>query len=160
MVLGVLKGQPLVTKVAAVAKYGVLPGAMIAALVYSPPDYALSKKPSDSGASSLVCLLFSCFVCLGFCSYYSFPDLSVDLIGTSWYNLDEFRDGDISVYEENCVIYSMPSRYSDPIPSLIRAGSAIDSVVWITYPGSQIQSPLCVREGRETRKLMLTECEI
>ncbi|KAL0368756.1 UNVERIFIED_CONTAM: hypothetical protein Scaly_1094500 [Sesamum calycinum] len=53
MVLGVLKGQPLVTKVAAVAKYGVLPGAMIAALVYSPPDYALSKKPSDSGASSL-----------------------------------------------------------------------------------------------------------
>ncbi|KAL0322815.1 UNVERIFIED_CONTAM: hypothetical protein Sangu_1900800 [Sesamum angustifolium] len=53
MVLGVLKGQPLVTKVAAVAKYGVLPGAMIAALVYSPPDYALSKKLSDSGASSL-----------------------------------------------------------------------------------------------------------
>ncbi|KAI3459930.1 hypothetical protein Pfo_016593 [Paulownia fortunei] len=52
MVLGILKGEPLVTKLAAVARYGVLPGAMIAALFYSPPDYALPKKPADSGSSS------------------------------------------------------------------------------------------------------------
>ncbi|PIN05262.1 hypothetical protein CDL12_22202 [Handroanthus impetiginosus] len=51
MVLGALKGQPLVTKVAAVAKYGVLPAAMIAALVYSPPDYSSPKKPPHSAAS-------------------------------------------------------------------------------------------------------------
>ncbi|CAA3005832.1 hypothetical protein CDL12_22202 [Olea europaea subsp. europaea] len=46
--LGALKGQPLVTKLAKVAQYGILPGAMIASLFYSPPDYASPKKPSDS----------------------------------------------------------------------------------------------------------------
>ncbi|KAG8377221.1 hypothetical protein BUALT_Bualt08G0005800 [Buddleja alternifolia] len=51
MVLGVLKGKPLVTKAAAVAKYGVLPAAMIAALVYSPPDYTLPKQPPTSASS-------------------------------------------------------------------------------------------------------------
>ncbi|EYU36588.1 hypothetical protein MIMGU_mgv1a017608mg [Erythranthe guttata] len=52
MVLGVLKGEPLITKLAALAKYGVLPGAMIAALIYSPPDYSLPKKSADSGSST------------------------------------------------------------------------------------------------------------
>ncbi|KAL6527204.1 hypothetical protein OROGR_016294 [Orobanche gracilis] len=52
MVLGgLMKGEPLVTKLAAVAKYGVLPASMIAALVYSPPDYFLRKKTADSGSS-------------------------------------------------------------------------------------------------------------
>ncbi|CAK8575044.1 unnamed protein product [Lathyrus sativus] len=35
-----MKGKALVTKLAALARYGVLPGAMVAALVYSPPNYA------------------------------------------------------------------------------------------------------------------------
>lgn len=48
--LNVLKGEPLVTKLAAVAKYAVLPGAMIAALIYSPPDF-LSKKPQPASDS-------------------------------------------------------------------------------------------------------------
>ncbi|KAF4349325.1 hypothetical protein G4B88_003157, partial [Cannabis sativa] len=34
-----LKGEPLIRKLALVSKYAVLPGAMIAALVYSPPDF-------------------------------------------------------------------------------------------------------------------------
>ncbi|CAA3024890.1 hypothetical protein CDL12_12699 [Olea europaea subsp. europaea] len=50
--LGVLKGEPLVTKLAKVAQYGVLPGAMIAALVHSPPDYISPKKTSDSKTPS------------------------------------------------------------------------------------------------------------
>ncbi|KZV40838.1 hypothetical protein F511_29190 [Dorcoceras hygrometricum] len=51
MVLSALKGEPLVTKLAAVAKYGVLPAAMLAAVVYSPPDYARPKKPSPTSSS-------------------------------------------------------------------------------------------------------------
>ncbi|KAL5778404.1 hypothetical protein ACOSP7_011330 [Xanthoceras sorbifolium] len=39
-----MRGEPLVAKLAVLAKYAVLPGAMIAALVYSPPDYASSSK--------------------------------------------------------------------------------------------------------------------
>ncbi|GER49692.1 lipoteichoic acid synthase [Striga asiatica] len=51
MVLGgLMKGEPLVAKLAAAAKYGVLPAAMIAALVYSPPDFVSTKKPANSGS--------------------------------------------------------------------------------------------------------------
>lgn len=49
--MNVLKGEPLVTKLAVAAKYAVLPGAMIAALVYSPPDYVINKKPQSSSSS-------------------------------------------------------------------------------------------------------------
>ncbi|KAF4352412.1 hypothetical protein G4B88_018844 [Cannabis sativa] len=45
-----LKGEPLIRKLALVSKYAVLPGAMIAALVYSPPDFVYysnnNPKPS------------------------------------------------------------------------------------------------------------------
>lgn len=50
--LTVMKGEPLVTKLAALAKYAVLPGTMIAALIYSPPNYAYSKKPQSSPTSN------------------------------------------------------------------------------------------------------------
>ncbi|CAA0812667.1 Unknown protein [Striga hermonthica] len=51
MVLGgLMKGEPLVAKLAAAARYGVLPAAMIAALVYSPPDFVSTKKPANSGS--------------------------------------------------------------------------------------------------------------
>ncbi|KAL5845502.1 hypothetical protein ACOSQ3_011557 [Xanthoceras sorbifolium] len=43
-----MRGEPLVAKLAVLAKYAVLPGAMIAALVYSPPDYASSSKNESS----------------------------------------------------------------------------------------------------------------
>ncbi|XAR61511.1 hypothetical protein NMG60_11015956 [Bertholletia excelsa] len=46
-----MRGEPLVAKLAVLAKYGVFPGAMIAALVYSPPDYASSKKRDDQSSS-------------------------------------------------------------------------------------------------------------
>ncbi|PIN26713.1 hypothetical protein CDL12_00523 [Handroanthus impetiginosus] len=52
MVLGALKGHPLVTKVAVVAKYGVLPASMIAALIYSPPDYVSPKQSTHPAASN------------------------------------------------------------------------------------------------------------
>ncbi|KAL3510646.1 hypothetical protein ACH5RR_030047 [Cinchona calisaya] len=52
--LNVMKGEPLVTKLAVLSKYAVLPCAMIAALIYSPPDYALSKKPQSFSASKIV----------------------------------------------------------------------------------------------------------
>lgn len=38
------RGEPLVAKLAALAKYVVLPGAMAAAVIYSPPDYASSSN--------------------------------------------------------------------------------------------------------------------
>ncbi|CAK9178284.1 unnamed protein product [Ilex paraguariensis] len=47
-----MKGEPLVAKLALLAKYGVLPGAMIAALIYSPPDYASSKDKHHSSTPS------------------------------------------------------------------------------------------------------------
>ncbi|KAF9683269.1 hypothetical protein SADUNF_Sadunf05G0195400 [Salix dunnii] len=34
-----MKGEPLVAKLAAIAKFGVFPAVMAAALFYSPPDY-------------------------------------------------------------------------------------------------------------------------
>jgi len=40
-------GEPLVKKLAAVSVFGVLPGAMIASLVYSPPDFIYEKKSSS-----------------------------------------------------------------------------------------------------------------
>ncbi|KAK9075183.1 hypothetical protein SSX86_003504 [Deinandra increscens subsp. villosa] len=40
-------GEPLVKKLAAVSVFGVLPGAMIASLVYSPPDFIYHKKSSS-----------------------------------------------------------------------------------------------------------------
>ncbi|KAG2698054.1 hypothetical protein I3760_07G133200 [Carya illinoinensis] len=43
-----MRGEPLVTKLAVLAKYVVLPGAMVAALIYSPPDYASSSKSDKS----------------------------------------------------------------------------------------------------------------
>lgn len=43
-----MRGEPLVAKMAWLAKYVVLPGAMIAALTYSPPDYASSKDDPKS----------------------------------------------------------------------------------------------------------------
>lgn len=46
-----MRGEPLVRKLAVLSKYGVLPGAMIAALIYSPPDYASSSKKHASAAS-------------------------------------------------------------------------------------------------------------
>ncbi|PSR99489.1 DNA helicase [Actinidia chinensis var. chinensis] len=46
-----MRGEPLVAKLAVLAKYAVLPGAMVAALIYSPPDYAYEKK-HDQGSSS------------------------------------------------------------------------------------------------------------
>ncbi|KAG7037970.1 hypothetical protein SDJN02_01603, partial [Cucurbita argyrosperma subsp. argyrosperma] len=42
--MALMKGEPLVRKLAVFAKYVVLPGAMAAALVYSPPDYAYFKN--------------------------------------------------------------------------------------------------------------------
>ncbi|KAK3232042.1 hypothetical protein Dsin_003923 [Dipteronia sinensis] len=46
-----MRGEPLVAKLAALAKYGVLPGAMIAALVYSPPEYCSSSSKTDKDKS-------------------------------------------------------------------------------------------------------------
>ncbi|OMP07298.1 hypothetical protein COLO4_07461 [Corchorus olitorius] len=51
--MALLKGEPLVTKLAALAKYAVLPGSMFAALFYSPSDYwfaykGLEKPPESS----------------------------------------------------------------------------------------------------------------
>ncbi|KAG5542723.1 hypothetical protein RHGRI_015739 [Rhododendron griersonianum] len=49
-----MRGEPLVAKLAVIAKYGVLPGAMIAALIYSPPDYVSSKKHDHASSSKLL----------------------------------------------------------------------------------------------------------
>ena len=46
-----MRGEPLVSKLAMLAKYAVLPGAMIAALIYSPPDYSSSKKPDPHSST-------------------------------------------------------------------------------------------------------------
>ncbi|KAG2693004.1 hypothetical protein I3843_08G076000 [Carya illinoinensis] len=43
-----MRGEPLVMKLAALAKYVVLPGAMAAALIYSPPHYGSSDKSNKS----------------------------------------------------------------------------------------------------------------
>jgi len=43
-----LKGKAVVTKVAALARFGVLPAAMVAALVYSPPNYAQKQTPATT----------------------------------------------------------------------------------------------------------------
>lgn len=40
-----MKGKPLVAKLAAAAKFVVLPGAMVAAVLYSPPEYKSDKYP-------------------------------------------------------------------------------------------------------------------
>ncbi|KAF3446925.1 hypothetical protein FNV43_RR12105 [Rhamnella rubrinervis] len=42
-----MRGEPLVAKMAWLARYAVVPGAMIAALIYSPPDYASSKNDDN-----------------------------------------------------------------------------------------------------------------
>ncbi|GAB2232426.1 hypothetical protein Droror1_Dr00011459 [Drosera rotundifolia] len=47
---GFLRGEPLLSKLATVAKFVVFPGAMIASLVYSPPDYSKPKKSLDPAA--------------------------------------------------------------------------------------------------------------
>ena len=45
-----MRGEPLVTKLAVLAKYVVLPGAMAAAVLYSPPDYASSSSSSNNSS--------------------------------------------------------------------------------------------------------------
>lgn len=47
-----MKGQPLVSKLAALAEYAVLPAAMVAAIVYSPPNYMRSSDKSSNAKSS------------------------------------------------------------------------------------------------------------
>ncbi|KAF2310254.1 hypothetical protein GH714_007430 [Hevea brasiliensis] len=49
-----MRGEPLVAKLAAVAKYVVLPGTMLAALIYSPPRYGSSSKEDKSPNKILV----------------------------------------------------------------------------------------------------------
>jgi hypothetical protein len=44
MVMGWMKGQPLVTKVAKIAQYVVFPGTMAAALIYCPPESPKKNK--------------------------------------------------------------------------------------------------------------------
>lgn len=48
-----MRGEPLVAKMAWLAKYAVVPGAMIAALIYSPPDYASSKNDDHKSNKQL-----------------------------------------------------------------------------------------------------------
>ncbi|KAL0545330.1 hypothetical protein IC582_015208 [Cucumis melo] len=47
-IMALMRGEPLLRKLAALAQYVVLPGAMAAALIYSPPDYIYSKKDDKS----------------------------------------------------------------------------------------------------------------
>ncbi|KAL9262944.1 hypothetical protein AKJ16_DCAP11403 [Drosera capensis] len=54
---GLLRGEPLLSKLAMVAKFVVFPGAMIASLVYSPPDYSKPKKSLDSAADMSATLI-------------------------------------------------------------------------------------------------------
>ncbi|KAK9216996.1 hypothetical protein WN944_009008 [Citrus x changshan-huyou] len=46
--MAIMRGEPLVAKLAALAKYVVLPGSMAAALIYSPPQYGSSTKSQKS----------------------------------------------------------------------------------------------------------------
>lgn len=41
-----MRGELLVAKLAALARFMVLPGAMAAAVIYSPPDYSSKKDES------------------------------------------------------------------------------------------------------------------
>ncbi|KAK9756616.1 hypothetical protein RND81_01G109500 [Saponaria officinalis] len=43
-----MKGDTMVRKLAMAAKYGVFPASMIAAFVYSPPDYVKPKRSITS----------------------------------------------------------------------------------------------------------------
>lgn len=58
-----MSGEALVSKLAMLAKYAVLPGVMAAAVIYSPPDFLIPKpkpKPSSSSSSSSqVCLSYN-----------------------------------------------------------------------------------------------------
>jgi len=47
-----MKGKAVITKVAALAKYGVLPGTMAFALFYSPPNYSSSSNKHASATSN------------------------------------------------------------------------------------------------------------
>uniref|UniRef100_A0A7N2M7F2 Uncharacterized protein n=2 Tax=Fagaceae TaxID=3503 RepID=A0A7N2M7F2_QUELO len=47
-----MRGEPLVAKLAVLAKYVVLPGAMAAAVIYSPPGYASYYNPTKYEKSS------------------------------------------------------------------------------------------------------------
>ncbi|KAE8057437.1 hypothetical protein FH972_014130 [Carpinus fangiana] len=55
--MALMRGEPLVKKLALLAKYVVLPGAMVAALVYSPPDYA-SSSSSRIRVTALLLIIF------------------------------------------------------------------------------------------------------
>lgn len=46
--MALMRGEPLVAKLAALAKYVVFPGAMAAAVIYSPPGYALKNDPKST----------------------------------------------------------------------------------------------------------------
>ncbi|KAL7261565.1 hypothetical protein ACSBR1_000078 [Camellia fascicularis] len=48
LVMMMMRGEPLVAKLAVLAKYAVLPGAMVAALIYSPPHYSSSSSSSSN----------------------------------------------------------------------------------------------------------------
>lgn len=48
--MSLMKGEPLVRKIALIAKYAVFPGAMAAAVIYSPPTYASYYKPQSSSS--------------------------------------------------------------------------------------------------------------
>ncbi|CAL5384422.1 unnamed protein product [Camellia sinensis] len=68
MLMMVMRGEPLVAKLAVLAKYAVLPGAMVAALIYSPPHYASSSSSSSnkhhlqSSSSSKSIGTFDCYL--------------------------------------------------------------------------------------------------
>ncbi|CAN1163072.1 hypothetical protein LINPERPRIM_LOCUS32468 [Linum perenne] len=47
-----MRGEPLFSKLSALSQYVVLPGAMIAALIYSPPRYGSSSSSSSNTSNS------------------------------------------------------------------------------------------------------------
>lgn len=53
-----MKGKPLVAKLAAAAKFVVLPGAMVAAVLYSPPEYKSDKYPKQVRLLRVLIFLF------------------------------------------------------------------------------------------------------
>ncbi|CAI0381589.1 unnamed protein product [Linum tenue] len=47
-----MRGEPLLSKLSALSQYVVLPGAMIAALFYSPPRYGSSSSSTSDSKTS------------------------------------------------------------------------------------------------------------
>ncbi|KAL2319503.1 hypothetical protein Fmac_028472 [Flemingia macrophylla] len=50
--MAIMKGKPVIMKVAALAKYGALPGTMVFGLLYSPPNYTSSFTKHTRAASN------------------------------------------------------------------------------------------------------------